>query len=38
MWHNNKPELSYVFSDDDAGGKINVQKFLKDRNQSMMNN
>jgi len=25
------PKLSYVFSKDDVGGKINFEKFLKDR-------
>ena len=31
-----KPNLSYVFSDDDAGGKINFKKFLRDKNLSLM--
>jgi hypothetical protein len=36
MWRSNKPELSYVFSDDDVEGKINFENFLKDRNLLMM--
>ena len=28
MWHNKKPDLSYVFSEDDVGGKIKVKNFF----------
>jgi hypothetical protein len=32
--HIDKPDLSYVFSDDDAEGKINFKKLLKENNLS----
>jgi hypothetical protein len=28
IWHSENPELSYVFSEDDDEGKINVKKFF----------
>ncbi len=31
-----EPNLSYVFSDDDAEGKINFKNLLKDKNSSLM--
>ena len=32
MWYNSKPKLSYKFSNDDAGGKINVGNLMVKNN------